>query len=224
MTRNFEGVWIPRALWLTRDLTIQEKAFLIEINSLDGKEGCFASNSHFSEVFGLSKNRCTEYIKNLEAKKLISVEHIREGKRISKRILKVIENKYLPIRNIEHPYSENRDTPIRNIEHPYSRNREGSSTSINNTIERDARAISFLKNTTPERFNIWVKNNRRQIDNFPKFIQDFNDTVVIEGLEYDPNKLFSRLNKYARNWIENTNQKKRVNGVPSVDVSKINFS
>ncbi|MRM83395.1 DUF6291 domain-containing protein [Riemerella anatipestifer] len=43
----------------------------------------------------------------------------------------------------------------------------------------------------------------QRVGNLEKFKQDFNDTIVIEGLEWEPNKLFARLGKYARNWIEN---------------------
>ena len=66
MEREFKGVWIPKEIWLNKELTIQEKSFIAEIDSLDNDEGCFASNDYFSNFFGLSKNRCSEIIKSLE--------------------------------------------------------------------------------------------------------------------------------------------------------------
>ena len=128
LSRNFQGVWIPRDLWLDANLSIMQKAFLVEINSLDMENGCFASNKHFSSFSGLSKNRCSEIIKSLEAKSLIKIKLIRDGKRVSKRIIRIKQNKNFglfanqnkPIRETEHPYSENSDTPIRETEHPYS--------------------------------------------------------------------------------------------------------
>ena len=110
MTRDFKGIWIPKEIWLNKSLTMMEKLFFIEIDSLDNAHGCFASNAHFSEMFELSKNRCTEIIKSLEKKGFLSVELLREGKQIMKRIIKVN-----PIRKTEQPYSENRDNPIRKI-------------------------------------------------------------------------------------------------------------
>ena len=64
--RDFKGIWIPKKIWLNKDLNVMEKLFLVEIDSLDNADGCFASNAHFSEFFGLSKNRCSEIIKSLE--------------------------------------------------------------------------------------------------------------------------------------------------------------
>ena len=68
MKREFKGVWIPAEIWLNENLTIMEKLFLVEIDSLNGEKGCYASNEHFSNFFSLSKNRCSEIIKALEAK------------------------------------------------------------------------------------------------------------------------------------------------------------
>lgn len=68
MERAFKGIWIPAEIWLNKDLTLLEKVFLVEIDSLDNENGCFASNEYFSNFFGLSKNRCSEVIKSLEKK------------------------------------------------------------------------------------------------------------------------------------------------------------
>ncbi len=121
MERSFKGVWIPKEIWLSKELTLQEKVFLVEIESLDNEDGCFASNNYFAEFFGLSKNRCSEVIKSLEKKKLISIDYIRqEGKKnIQKRVIKVFEKSNGGIRNIEEGYSENL---------------EENNTSINNTL------------------------------------------------------------------------------------------
>ena len=81
MNRDFKGVWIPKEIWLNKELKIMEKLFLIEIDSLDNEKGCFASNKYFSEFFGLSKGRCTQIIKKLESKNLITIKHIIKGKK-----------------------------------------------------------------------------------------------------------------------------------------------
>ncbi|MEW9079839.1 DnaD domain protein [Terrisporobacter glycolicus] len=102
MERAFKGIWIPKEIWLSEDLNIMEKLFLVEIDSLDNDHGCFASNDYFSKFFKLSKNRCSEIIKSLEEKKyiLISYKYIPGTKQIEKRILRV-RNKYLGIRKTE---------------------------------------------------------------------------------------------------------------------------
>ncbi len=83
--RGFKGIWIPAEIWLNKDLTVMEKLFLVEIDSLDNESGCFASNAHFSAMFDVSKGRCTQIIKSLEEKGLISIGYEKDGKLITKR-------------------------------------------------------------------------------------------------------------------------------------------
>ena len=71
--RDFKGIWIPREIWLASELTLLEKIFLVEIDSLDNEQNCYASNAYFAEFFGISKGRCTQIIKSLEAKGFITV-------------------------------------------------------------------------------------------------------------------------------------------------------
>lgn len=109
MDRAFKGIWIPKEIWLSKDLTIMEKIFLVEIDSLDNEEGCFASNEYFSNFFNLSKNRCSEIIKSLEKKEYlnISYKYVAGTKCIEKRVLKVTD-KFLGVRDFEGGYSKNR--------------------------------------------------------------------------------------------------------------------
>lgn len=39
MNRDFKGVWIPKEIWLSTELTLQEKVMLVEIDSLDNEDG-----------------------------------------------------------------------------------------------------------------------------------------------------------------------------------------
>jgi len=94
--RKFEGIWIPAEIWLSKDLTIQEKVFFVEIKSLDNKKGCFASNEYFSNFFGLSKVRVSEVISSLVFKGyIISDINKADG---NKRILKVNKRKVSSIK------------------------------------------------------------------------------------------------------------------------------
>lgn len=69
--RDFKGVWFPRELYLTPKFTITEKFLLAEINSLDGEEGCFASNKHFAEFLSLSIGHISNMISSLRKKGVI---------------------------------------------------------------------------------------------------------------------------------------------------------
>lgn len=79
--RAFRGVWIPAELWVTKELSIQEKLMLIEIDSLQHPErGCFKSNRKLAEFFGLSSPRISAIIASLANKGFVRVEQVREGK------------------------------------------------------------------------------------------------------------------------------------------------
>lgn len=122
--RGFKGIWIPASSWLDENLTIQEMLFLAEIDSLDvNEQGCYASNKHFSDFFGLSKSRSSEIINSLADKNYITIKYSIEGKEVKKRSIKVFGKSKVGIRNPEEGYSENTT---------------GSNTSFSNTnIDKD---------------------------------------------------------------------------------------
>ena len=73
--------------------------------------------------------------------------------------------------------------------------------------ERDARAINFLKTNYPSRYEQeFEMRYLSKILNKEKFIDDFNDVVDKEELDYTDKILFSRLGMWTRNWIENQNK------------------
>lgn len=74
MQRDFKGIWIPKELWLSKDLNLTEKIMLIEIDSLDNENGCFATNDYFANFFVLSKGRISKIINNLVKRGYINSE------------------------------------------------------------------------------------------------------------------------------------------------------
>lgn len=99
MERAFKGIWIPKEIWLSENLTLQEKVFLVEIDSLDNNDGCFASNSYFSEFFGVSNSRASQVINSLKDKGYLTISFEKSGRQITKRILRINRPPY--------PYLEN---------------------------------------------------------------------------------------------------------------------
>ena len=63
--RNFKGVWIPKEVYLDNNLSWTEKILLVEIDSLDNEEGCFASNNYFSDFIGISPTSISTCISKL---------------------------------------------------------------------------------------------------------------------------------------------------------------
>lgn len=87
--RDFKGVWIPKEIWLNKDLTPLEKMYLVEIDSLDKEDGCFASNKHFELMFGQQGANATRIITNLKNKGWIDISYTYNGKEIEKRVIKI---------------------------------------------------------------------------------------------------------------------------------------
>lgn len=181
MERAFKGIWIPKEVWLSKDLTLQEKVFLVEIDSLDNESGCYASNKYFAEFFGLSKNRCSEVIKSLEKKKLITIKYIRdEGKKsIKKRVMRVVDKSNRGIRNVEGGYSENLEE--------------------NNTLSNNIKKIlSYLNSKADKNFKHTSKKTKDLIKarfNEGFTVKDFYKVIDIKVAEWkdDP-----KMEKYLR--------------------------
>ncbi len=38
-SRDFKGIWIPKEIWLSDQLSLMEKILLVEIHSLDNERG-----------------------------------------------------------------------------------------------------------------------------------------------------------------------------------------
>lgn len=64
--RDFKGVFIPKALWMDTNLSMNEKALLVEIDQLSSDDSaCWAGNAHFANFLNLSKSRVTDIISSL---------------------------------------------------------------------------------------------------------------------------------------------------------------
>ena len=87
--RKFKGVWIPADYWLDENLSIMEVVILTEIDSLDGQNGCFASNKHFASFIGMTPAYVSKIIKHLKEKGYISVNYKTEN-RVTTRSIKII--------------------------------------------------------------------------------------------------------------------------------------
>jgi len=64
--RDFKGVWIPKDIWLNKELSMIEKVILIEIDSLDNEYHCIASNEYFAEFCNCGVSTVTRAIKHLK--------------------------------------------------------------------------------------------------------------------------------------------------------------
>lgn len=82
--RQFKGVWIPKEVWLDEKLTYFEKAVYAEIDSLDGDEGCFASNKYLASFLHCTERHVIRAIAHLKELGYIDTEVFDGRKRVIK--------------------------------------------------------------------------------------------------------------------------------------------
>lgn len=88
--RQFRGVWVPKEIWLNKNLTQQEKMMLVEIDSLEDEEkGCWASNKHFVNIFGITASRASQVIQSLYKKGYIRIDYDMNGKEVETRHIRI---------------------------------------------------------------------------------------------------------------------------------------
>lgn len=87
--RDFKGVWIPKEIWLNKELSALDKVLLAEISSLDNENHCFASNDYFAEFCGVGIATITRSIKKLKDLGYIECETVKT-KTGTQRLIKMI--------------------------------------------------------------------------------------------------------------------------------------
>lgn len=145
--RAFKGIWIPKDVWESKELTLQQKVMLVEIDSLDNDKGCYASNKYFGDFFGISSGRVSQVINELIDKGYLNAEYIREDNQILGRVLKIQSPPY-PVkvfRKLNRGYLENAEGGIKYSKEGYLENAEDNNTIYNNTNNNN-NIYDFLQN------------------------------------------------------------------------------
>lgn len=182
--RAFNGVWIPKKYWLDENLSPMEVLFMAEIESLDGNNGCFASNNHFADFFGISAGRVSQIITSLKDKGYLAVSYNKNGKQVLNRIIRVVNKLNEGIKNTK--------DPIKKTKEGYLENAKGSNTSrviqdSNTDIDKDdddsvpARKDEQVRDEDPftlaSQANINV-NSGLHLPIFVEFVQTLGKSVV----------------------------------------------
>lgn len=107
MNRRFKGIWIPKEIWESKDLSITDRCLLAEIDSLcDSPKGCYASNSYFAKFFGVSERTISRSVRNLQEMNLIEVR-INKSKTGSERFITTRQFVNDPLANLSKTHSPN---------------------------------------------------------------------------------------------------------------------
>ncbi|MEQ7102512.1 helix-turn-helix domain-containing protein [Enterococcus hirae] len=213
--RGFKGIWIPSDIWLDDNLTIQEMIFLVEIDSLDtNSDGCFASNKHFADFFGLSTRRCSQIINELKNKGYIAIEIVvNEKKQVEKRTIKVLRNFQ---RGVEENFHRGMEEMFhRGMEEMFHRGMEemfqGSNTSFSNTNNNIDHSSSKLKNDFDKLWKLYPrkKGKTAAFKHYKKAIKDgatnkqIQDGILSYKKEIETKKIEESYIKHGSTWFSN---------------------
>ena len=137
MERNFKGIRIPKEIRLSEELTLQEKVFLVEIESLDNKQWCYANNAYFAKFFWISKTRVSIVINSLVKKWYLESSLDSDGG--NKRTLKRSQTK------VKDPLKEKLKTSQTKVKDPLKQKLTHNNT-INNTFNNTENNTKSINN------------------------------------------------------------------------------
>ena len=146
---------IPAEVRYDKDLRANEKLLFGEITALSNTTGmCTASNTYFSKLYNVVPSAISKWIKDLENKKYISVEYIKEGKEIKQRNIRITGI---------HKYDE---VFTKVIEGYSQKNNGGYSQKLkeNNT--------SNINNTSINNKEIYKEKNKAMIENTIRYLNE----------------------------------------------------
>jgi DNA-binding transcriptional ArsR family regulator len=182
---------IPANVRYDKDIPANAKLLYGEITALCNEKGyCWATNNYFAELYGVSIQSVSYWIKALRDKNYISTEIIyKEG---TKEIL------YRYTRILEYPIKENFNTPIKE-------NFKDNNTILNNTINN-----TYIKENKKEKYGkygrikLTLKEYERLCEEYHKDFIDRQIDLLDEYVESNNNKnRYTNFNLVLRRSIKN---------------------
>ena len=102
-TTGSEGIWIPRAIWIARGLSLREKALLAEVRSADPVQGCRATNPQLTELLDIRERHLRSCIGALREKGFVTVRLDAQRERVIRATGKVVRPAARPVRTKADP-------------------------------------------------------------------------------------------------------------------------
>lgn len=200
--RGFKGVWIPAEYWLDANLTMSEINMITEIDSLDNGNGCYASNNHFAEFFGVTKGRASQIIASLKAKGYISISYDRDGKQITRRVIRVVNKLNRGIKNTK--------PPIKNTKQGYLENCEERNTELGIHLDERERIKQPLNTNTELSLLSWPDSLGAMTGKIERLLLDvkhqgMSDKVIQKAIDLtkiaEPNTPYGYLKTILDDWL-----------------------
>lgn len=77
-SKGFEGVWIPKSVFMIEELTFNQKVIFAMIQNLSSDQPCFASNHYIGKQLNISERQVSRQISVLKSKNFIHYKHPRK--------------------------------------------------------------------------------------------------------------------------------------------------
>lgn len=208
-TRQFLGIWIPREIYLNKNLSWTDKILVVEIHSLDNERGCFASNDYFAEFLGVTKTTISTSVSKL--KKLGFIEQVSfDGRtRILKAVFKNSNSQSL---------NKFKGSHKENLIH----NKTSNKTSIKtiNKSNIDLRKLKFINDVSLLNESVETQND------FVMYWTESTNSKSNPKMKWELEKTFSIEMRLAR-WKSNEikwNKKRNGNSINNVSKTKQNIN
>lgn len=204
---------IPANVRYDENLKLGEKMMYGEITSLTQKTGeCWASNNYFATLYKVTPQAISKWIKSLEKFNYIKIEYEKDGKSITKRIIKLVSTDIDRV-------STGVDRGINHSLGGYQHRIKENNININNTSINNK---EIYKESYGEYKNVLLNENELNklsstYINYKTLI-DFLDEYI-ESLEPSKKKAYLKKNHYLciRRWVAEAveeREKKKLKGVP----------
>lgn len=195
---------IPANVRYDKDLIDGSKLLYGEITALCNQEGyCWASNSYFSELYGVSKKTISKWINQLKEKGYVdSMISYKEGtKQVDKRYLTIVNT---PMEEKVRGYGRKGNDPMEEkfhtpMEEKVKDNNTVINTTSNNTINKEiVEIVNYLNSVTGKKYNTSTRKTRSLIKarmNEGFTLVDFKKVIDIKNSEWSLNQ---KMSKYLR--------------------------
>ena len=176
--RGFQGVWIPKNLYMTNKFNARTKFFLVEVKSLSKNGYCYATDKHFADFLGISERMVQNIINDLKKRNYIRTEYEYDGD------TKAIKRRFLILTQVFYNEFYNEKEENNGTEKNFSRGTEKN--------------CGYKYNNNKESYFI---NRSKTV------ATDFDDEILEKAKEYTDNEtILDGINYFLKNFKQRMNK------------------
>jgi len=206
--RGFKGIWIEKEIYLIKGMSWMEKILYKEIDSLNKKKGCFASNKYLADFLGTSESAISIAISKLKRLGLIRLESFDGRKRVLRSTpegLKELKSRLLKFnrQGLENNKESNKDISIK-IERRLSSKEDNYDFSAK-SLSRPS--IELLNKESPIKQSSIKRNHRRPSKDNPPEPDRPKGALVYGQASSEAQRLFEHWNGLSTTPVHKSNSK-----------------